>query len=655
MFLGLSDDPNEKADELYAQAAQLVESAKQAKSYSEALPLYEQAKDILERIVSQYADSTIAVGLVSGQTKISSVTLSEFRELEGSLKRYARAEQDPLSCALVAAETEVGDVVKITHRYVKAGQIAVQAEPLLSQALDLAHAIKDDYDRASTLVSISHVFVEAGQTEKAGPLLSQALDIANTYQQWENARLTECEYEGEFICGDYEPRTDTVDLLVKIALGLTRVDHTAQAEQVLSQASDLSKGIGWEFYRYNSLEYVSGALVVVADQLTEAGQFTQALNVANTIELESDKANALVVIADGLARAGQTTRAEQVLSQALLVANAITIFRRDRWKGTKFFILRTIVDRLAEVGHTAQAEQALSQALNTVDAIQEEEEKADGGGPYKTYALESIAGGFAKIGQFAQALDIANAFREESTKAQTLASIACRLIEAGHTARAEQILSQALNVANAIKSAGSKDQTLAFIARELTKVGQVTQALNIANTPGVYKDRVLTSIVYGLTEAGHIAQALDVANTIKEVDIDKKVLALSSISRGLTEASHTTQAEQILSQALILAKTINEDQYQPYKPIVLRLLVDGLIKAGQSTQAEQVLSHALILVKTIKKEEWQQALALADIASGFVKTEHQPSEGDIAILREIVQTAIPMEKAWERIKKNEPG
>ena len=80
-----------------------------------------------------------------------------------------------------------------------------------------------------------------------------------------------------------------------------------------------------------------------------------------------------------------------------------------------------------------------------------------------------------------------------------------------------------------------------------------------------------------------------------------------------------------------------------------------LTEAGQLTQA-------LAVTKTIKDEyrlgyeqEYRKALALGDIASEFAKTGHQPSESNEAILREIVQAAIPMEKAWERIKKNEPG
>ena len=136
LFLGLSDDPNEKADEVYAQAAQLVESAKQAGSYSEALPLYEQARDMLERIVSQYVANTL-----KGQKAPALMTLA------GELTKAGQAEQ---------------------------------AGPILTQALDLTNALKDGDHKAQSLVDIVRRLTEAGQAEQARSILSQALNVANT-------------------------------------------------------------------------------------------------------------------------------------------------------------------------------------------------------------------------------------------------------------------------------------------------------------------------------------------------------------------------------------------------------------------------------------------------------------------------------------------
>jgi len=77
IFSGCSTDPNEKANELYVEASQIMQSVKaEAGSYSEALESYNNARKILERIVSKYASSNVAVRLISGQTRISGLTLS---------------------------------------------------------------------------------------------------------------------------------------------------------------------------------------------------------------------------------------------------------------------------------------------------------------------------------------------------------------------------------------------------------------------------------------------------------------------------------------------------------------------------------------------------------------------------------------------------
>ena len=213
LFLGLSGDPNEKADELYAQAVQITE---------------------YQRIDAMVASARVLI---------------------------------------------------------KAGQ-AEQAGAVLSQALDLAHAlhaIEDGYTKASALVDIASELIELGQPEQAGPLLSQALDIANTYPRLEDASWAECEHEGEFICGDFEPRSATVSLFVDIAGGLTKAGRTEQAEQIFSQALAIAAAIEDKVAK-------ASALRVIARELTKAGRteqaeqiFSQALGLANTLKNESGK------------------------------------------------------------------------------------------------------------------------------------------------------------------------------------------------------------------------------------------------------------------------------------------------------------------------------------------------------------------------------
>ena len=494
--------------------------------------MYEQAKDVLERIVSQYADSTIAVGLVSGQTKISNVALSEFRELEGPLKRYAEAEQAPLSCALVVARTvqreyrRIEATIDIARVFVKAGQ-AEQAGLALSQALDLAnaiHAIEDEYTKARALVDIASEFVELEQAEQAGPLLSQALNIANTYPRLEDASWAECEHEGRFICGDFEPRNPTVKLFTKIAHGFVKAGQPERAESLLLQAFKLADGINWGFYRGRTVANIAHVLV-------RAGQVTQALDIAKTVRSDN-AAGVLAAIARDLIKEGQVT-------QALDLTNALTNAY------LKALALGAIMDELAETGQPEQAKSALAQLLDLANALTEREDVRPG-------VLAAVARELAKAGQVAQALDLVNGLKEGYPRSLILAAI----------------------------------------ARGQAEAGQFTQALAIDNTIKWERSKVSALVEWERS----------------------KVLALVAKARELTKAGQPERARSIFSQALAVAKTI----------------------------------------KTIR-DEYRKALALADIASGFVKAGHQPSESDIAILREIVQTAMPMEKAWERREEHSPA
>ena len=252
LFFGCSGDPNEKANELYVQAVQLVESAKQAGSYSAALPLYEQAGDRVERVASQYSGSNIAVSLVSGQTKISNLTLSEFQELEDLLKRLVKAEQDPFSCALVVAET-------IREKNERASALWTVADGLAQagqfpQALNVADSITEENWKAGAFSAIAGRLVEAGQ-------FSQALDVADSITE-EGAKAF---------------------ALAVIAGGFAKAEQNEQTETILPQALDVANTITEEGAKVR-------ALAGIANGLAKAGQFPQALDVANTIAEEETKA-----------------------------------------------------------------------------------------------------------------------------------------------------------------------------------------------------------------------------------------------------------------------------------------------------------------------------------------------------------------------------
>ena len=124
--------PDEKANKLFVEASQLVKKAQEAEktSYSDALKLYEKALEKIERIQSKYPSSELAVKLVQdSRIKVGSYTIKEIKEtIVPYVEIKAKAEEDPLACALFVAITtkkahhKSSALAHIAAQYAKAGQ-----------------------------------------------------------------------------------------------------------------------------------------------------------------------------------------------------------------------------------------------------------------------------------------------------------------------------------------------------------------------------------------------------------------------------------------------------------------------------------------------------------------------------------------------------
>ena len=196
---GCSMDPNEQANKLYTEASQVLRNIKKTEegSYSDALDSYMSAKDRIDRILSKYPSSNMAVGLLSANIQIDGLTLSQFQELEDSLRRLAEAEQirlaeaeHPLSYALVIVRSieDTGSKARvftsIVGEFIEVGQKGLAVDPL-AQALEIAKTF-DGAVKASALTSIAGAYTKAGQKDRAVDLLDQALQIAKTIDDEEH-------------------------------------------------------------------------------------------------------------------------------------------------------------------------------------------------------------------------------------------------------------------------------------------------------------------------------------------------------------------------------------------------------------------------------------------------------------------------------------
>ena len=175
--------PNEKANKLYVEASQLVKKAQEVekRSYSDALKLYKKALGKIERIQSKYPSSELAVKLVQDRIKVGSYTIKEIKEtIVPHIEIKAKAEENPLACALFVAKTikDADDkswaLTGIAAQYAKAGQMNKTSE-ILSQALQVAKTIKHAYSKSGALIDIAGEYAKARQRvdDKAKKILHE--------------------------------------------------------------------------------------------------------------------------------------------------------------------------------------------------------------------------------------------------------------------------------------------------------------------------------------------------------------------------------------------------------------------------------------------------------------------------------------------------
>jgi len=287
--------PNEKANKLYVEASQLVKKAQEVekRSYSDALKLYKKALGKIERIQSKYPSSELAVKLVQDRIKVGSYTIKEIKEtIVPHIEIKAKAEENPLACALFVAKTikDADDkswaLADIAAQYAKAGQMN-KASEILSQALQVAKTIVFASNKSSALADIAAQYAKAGQ-------YGQALQVAKTIKDADDKSMA----------------------LTDIAAQYAKAGQMNKTSEILSQALQVAKTI-------KDADDKSSALADIAAQYAKAGQYGEALQVAKTIKHAYYKSRALIDIAGEYAKARQRVddKAKKILHEIVLTSS----------------------------------------------------------------------------------------------------------------------------------------------------------------------------------------------------------------------------------------------------------------------------------------------------------------------------------------------
>ena len=283
---GCSADPNEKANKLYVEASQLLQSAQQRKEkdFSADYAAYQDAKETIDAILTDYPASTVAVGLLSGQTKILGLTLRQFQEKEEAVKLLAEAEQSPFEAAFAIAEAMEGNT----------------------------------YDKAVALIAIADNYAEAGQKEKATALLEQSEKMIKG-QRWELLMSSEFaisyakigqKEKGEKFLSQYlkqaEANKDDASLL-SVSIGYARLGMAIRAV-------DIANKINQPFPKSMSLAIIANEIEKGKNNATEI--HLQAIDIAEHVKEPELKARLLLPIAEGYAKSGQKEKSREMFSKS---------------------------------------------------------------------------------------------------------------------------------------------------------------------------------------------------------------------------------------------------------------------------------------------------------------------------------------------------
>ena len=438
LFIIGCSSPEEKANALYVDSVQIIQSANiiKTKSYSKTYDLYKVANKNINTIISKYPKTNISVEIISNRLKILNYSLNEFQKLDDLFKKWAEAEQDPLLCSLLIANT-IDDkdggkplaLNNIAKFYAATGQ-KEKAKEIFSKAMESFDKSENKYYK--TLIYFADSFIEGGQKEEGMKILSAALKIA----MWK--------IDDEF---------SKALMLRDIGRKYADIGQFTQAHKIANTISVSTK---------NGKIIKSWILNSIVKNYAKAGQFSQAFETIKAIDDASIKSDSLVDVAGLYIEIGQKEKAAPILSQALDIAMTIND------KKSRIASFAVIAIQCAKAGLKDKLSQIISQSLESIKTIDDLCDKSD--------SLVNVAGVYIEIGQkekavpiLSQALDIAMTINDRYCKTSALKSIAENYAKAGQ-------FSQARETIKAIDDASYKSMALSYLADQYAKAGQFSQA-----------------------------------------------------------------------------------------------------------------------------------------------------------------------------------
>ncbi|NEU73815.1 hypothetical protein PI95_014905 [Hassallia byssoidea VB512170] len=501
----------------------------------------------------------------------------------------------------------------IAFQYAAVGK-SEQAVKILNQVLPLAEANPNECFKANPLVKVAGGYILAGQETKGKQLLKEAIQIAHTQTATgcsgsatspdesllnRAKKYAEAGYYSfgiEIITKVNNP-VSTPTTLAELAGHYAKAGEPEQATKVLNQAIAIAQS------NPNTL-YKTMTLIVIAEHLSQGGQKEQvpkvleralesayAIDEAKSRENTAMKVNQMLRIAKQFAEVGQERRAIEILDQAL---PKIRTFADKRFPIEKPSQLVETAVQYAALKQKNKAVETLAEARTAAQAI-----NGDG--------LAKVAEGYAEIGDFEQAQQIARSIKNVNERSRAFSGIAIAYAKAGYP-------DQAVKLA---KSIGNPDFTFRGIVRHYLQIGQNDQAFGIVQQWNL--KNMLSEVAFAYLEAGQPDKALQIAKSIEpHPDAEQhKDWRFPSIARGFAKQGQFDQALEVAqsitdkgykAQALIAIAEQYVLRERENKKLIEKILsvltnsLNSLFGSSNKNKASEILDQALQVAQSMTPE-----------------------------------------------------
>lgn len=506
-----------------------------------------------------------------------------------------------------------GILADIAFQYAAGGK-SEQAVKILNQVLPLAKANPNECFKANPLVKVAGGYILAGQETKGKQLLKEAIQIAHTQtatgcsgsgtspdesllnRAKEYAEAGYYNFAIEIITKVNNP-VSTPMALGEIAGHYAKAGQPEQATKALNQAITIAQSNPDTLYK-------TLTLIVIAEHLSQAGQKEQvpkvleralesayAIDEAKSGENTAMKVNQMVRIAKQFAQVGQERRAVEILDQAL---PKIRTFADKRFPFEKPSQLLETAVQYAALKQKNKAVETLAEARTAMQVI-----NGDG--------LARVAGGYAEIGDFEQAQQIASSIKNVNERSSAFGQIAIAYAKAGYP-------DQAVKLA---KSIGNPDFTFRGIARHYLQIGQNDQAFQFVQKWNL-KD-MLSEVASAYLEVGQPERALQIAKSIETPpDAQQhKDWRFPSIARGfakqgqfdqalevaksITDKGYKAQALIAIAQQYVLREREDKGLFQKILSMLTNTL-NSLFGGSNNNKASEILDQALQVAQSMTPE-----------------------------------------------------